>query len=284
MPAPVASPDPARPAAGARQRAVPARTAQDRVQAPTATEEPLLSEYLREFAEREGSVSAHVARNPAATARAVRALLALPVLTAETSGSLEGEAIRREFTRFRSRRWLLGLATVLEIPADPAQYRAGSSKQTLRRKTRAAQSNGVTWHRVDDGEERRRLLSVANMHERLNERERYREHAPDNDDLLDYGLWLVACSADGSPILLSVTPIDGAWATLRYFRTLTCDEDASVARYWMTDVLVEHLSNAGVRYLIDAAVPHWLPNGLRHFQRMLGFRLVRLRFVRSVAV
>jgi hypothetical protein len=238
----------------------------------------VLSEYLRAFAEREGSASGHVARHPVATARAARALLGLPTMTAETSDGVEGEAIRREFSRFRSRRWLLGLATVLEIPTDPATYRAGSSKQTLRRKTRIAQSNGVTWRRVDGRDERRRLLRLANLHERLNERELYRQSDPENDDLLHYRLWLVACAADGSPILLSVTPIDGAWASLRYFRTLSSDESASTARYWMTDVLVEHLSNAGVRYLIDAAVPHWLPNGLRHFQRMLGFRLVRLRF------
>jgi hypothetical protein len=278
MPAPVTADDGPQPSTRTRRPAAPGRRSTLRTDAPAPAHEPLLSEYLRTFAEREGSASAHIARNPAATVRAARALLALPVLTAETSCAVEGAAVRHEFTRFRGRRWLLGLATVLEIPTDPATYRAGSSRQTLRRKTRAAQANGVTWHRVDDDEERRHLLALANIHERLTEREQYRQSDPDNDDLLDYGLWLVACAADGSPLLLSVTPIDGEWATLRYFRTLSCDEHASVARYWMTDVLVEHLSEAGVRYLIDAAVPHWLPNGLRHFQRMLGFRLVRLRF------
>jgi hypothetical protein len=244
-------------------------------------DEALLSDYLRSFAEREGTPSAHVVQHPAATLRAARALLGLTTITARVSASVEGEAIHREFNRFRSRRWLLGLATVLEIPADPAAYRSGSSKQTLRRKTRAAQANGVTWHRVEDRSERHRLLELANLHERLNERELYRQTEPDNDDLLQYRLWLVACAKDGAPILLSVTPHDGAWASLRYFRTLSAHEDASAARYWMTDVLVEHLANAGVRYLIDAAVPHWLPNGLRHFQRMLGFRLVRLRVTRT---
>lgn len=279
MPAPVAADaHGSNPSTRTVPRTVPSLRSPIGTEPPAPADEPLLSEYLRGFAGREGSVPEHLARNPLATARAARALLALPVLTADTSDAVEGAAIRHEFTRFPSRRWLLGLATVLEVPADPATYRAGSSKQTLRRKTRAAQANGVTWHRVADEAERRHLLALANIHERLTEREQYRQSDPDNDDLLDYGLWLVACAADGSPLLLSVTPIDGEWATLRYFRTLSSDEDASSARYWMTDVLVEHLSRAGVRYLIDAAVPHWLPNGLRHFQRMLGFRLVRLRF------
>lgn len=240
--------------------------------------EAALSEYLRDFAERDGSLLDHVIRRPAATIRACGHLLSLPVRTVASSGSVEGAAIRREWTRFQSRRLLLGLSTVLEIPRDPSDYRSGSSKQTLRRKTRAAQSKGVTWRRVDDEEERRRLLELANLHERLNEREEYRQEQPDNDDLLDYPLWLLASTGDDEPLLLSVTPYDGEWASLRYFRTLSCDPAGSDARYWMTDVLVEHLSRLGVRYLIDAAVPHWLPNGLRHFQRMLGFRLVRLRF------
>lgn len=242
--------------------------------------EAALSEYLRGYVAREGSALRHVLGRPAETMRAGRDLLSLPIRPVALSGSVEGASIRREFVRFRSRRWLLGLSTVLEIPRDPEEYRAGSSKQTLRRKTRAAQAKGVTWRLVEGEDERRHLLELANLHELLNEREQYRQETPENDDLLDYRLWLLASAGDGAPLLLSVTPYDGEWASLRYFRTLSADPAGSDARYWMTDVLVEHLSGLGVRFLIDAAVPHWLPNGLRHFQRMLGFRLVRLRFTR----
>jgi hypothetical protein len=255
-----------------------ARTDGRRGDATIQQHESALSEYLREFVDRAGSPLDHVLRQPVATVRAYRDLLALPVHTVEIGGSVEGDAIRQEFSRHRNRRWLLGLSTVLEVPRDPAEYRSGSSKQTLRRKTRAAQAKGVTWRAVEDDAERRHLLELANLHERVNEREQYRQEEPDNDDLLDYRLWLLASSADGAPLLLSVTPYDGDWASLRYFRTLSCDPAGSDARYWMTDVLVEHLSRLGVRFLIDTAVPHWLPNGLRHFQRMLGFSLVRLRF------
>ena len=240
-----------------------------------------LSAYLQSFVARNGSTFHHVLRRPAETFRAGRDLLALPVLTVTVGRSAEGAAIRHEFSRFTTRRWLLGLSAVLEIPQDPEQYRAGSSKQTLRRKARAAQAKGVTWRPINDVDERRHLLELANLHELMNEREQYRQEQPENDDLLDHRLWLLASSADGVPLLLSVTPYDGEWASLRYFRTLSSEPAASDARYWMTDVLVEHLSALGVRHLIDAAVPHWLPNGLRHFQRMVGFRLVRLRFPRE---
>lgn len=44
--------------------------------------------------------------------------------------------------------------------------------------------------------------------------------------------------------------------------------------------LAEALAERGVRYLVDTAEPQWLPGGLRHFQRMIGFRLVRVRLRR----
>jgi hypothetical protein len=109
----------------------------------------------------------------------------------------------------------------------------------------------------------------------------YRNPAPDNDDLLNYRLWLVARAADGRPVLLSVTPVDGEVALLRYFRTLGTGQEQSHARYLMTEVLVERLVRLGARYLVDGSNLFLLPNGLRHFQQMVGFRIVRLRIARS---
>jgi hypothetical protein len=48
----------------------------------------------------------------------------------------------------------------------------------------------------------------------------------------------------------------------------------------MTDVLVEHLVDRGVRFLADGGSLA-IPNGIRHFQRMLGFHIVRIRVSRS---
>jgi hypothetical protein len=77
--------------------------------------------------------------------------------------------------------------------------------------------------------------------------------------------------------MLSVTPNDGEWAQLRYFRTLGSGPEHSDSRYLMTQVLVAALSERGVRRLVDGVHPADLPNGLRHFQRMVGFRLARVR-------
>lgn len=239
--------------------------------------EAALSAFLVAFSSRQASAARFALLRPRATARAIRHMYGLPVLQADLGDGVEVDAIRREFGRHASRRWLLGLASVLAIPGHGAEYRLGSDRQTLRRKIRAAERAGVIWTRVDDIDERRSLLRVADRHERFGARARYRTMSPENQDLLDVRLWLVARSACGEPLLLSITPVDGEWASLRYFRTLTCDDAASVARYAMTAVLVDELAAQNVRYLLDGAMPHWLPNGLRHFQRMVGFRLVRVR-------
>ncbi len=242
-------------------------------------EEMQLAAYLDEFTAQGRRISVHIAMHPVKAARAASALGKLPVVEANLHDFGEGAAVRgallsksASFTATR------GLSAVLSWSCD-SEYVEGASKQTLRRKVRAAEKLGVRWRRVTDADERRALLAIANAYERSTPRERYRTAEPDNDDLLSYRMWLVAESADGTPLLLAVTPYDGDWAVLRYFRTLSTSDAASNARYLMTRVLVSELSEVGVHHLVDSARPHWLSAGLRHFQRMVGFRMVRLRLV-----
>ena len=75
----------------------------------------------------------------------------------------------------------------------------------------------------------------------------------------------------------SVAPRDGEFATLRYFRTLGAGDAHSDARYLATSALVAELAQHGVRYLLDTATPAEQTNGLRHFQRMVGFRYARVK-------
>jgi hypothetical protein len=170
---------------------------------------------------------------------------------------------------------LTGVA-VLDIPADAADYVDGASKQTLRRKVRSALRSGISCRRVDDPVERIALLEMARAAEATHADDQYRVERPDNADLPGHDLWLAAFAADGTPLLLSVTPAEGEWAHLRYFRTLGSGQEYSDSRYLMTQRLVETLSGRGVRHLIDGVHPADLPNGLRHFQRMVGFRLTRI--------
>jgi hypothetical protein len=44
--------------------------------------------------------------------------------------------------------------------------------------------------------------------------------------------------------------------------------------------LVAALAERGVRHLVDSTPPPQLSNGLRHFQRMVGYRYARVRVTR----
>ena len=221
---------------------------------------------------------------------AIRAARSLPVLTAEFSDSLEGRLIRDGLAHLRRRTHktgfirtsLHGVASVLILPAVPGAYSTGSSKQTVRRKSRAAEAAGVSWARVDDDAERRRLVALSEVRERDHPVERYRAADVDNSRLLDLGLWLVAYAEDGRPVLMAAVPVDGDWAMLTYFRTLEDTSTASNTRYLMSAVLADELAGRGVRYLVDTLTMSNLSDGLRHFQRMLGYRVVRIELLPTV--
>jgi hypothetical protein len=66
---------------------------------------------------------------------------------------------------------------------------------------------------------------------------------------------------------------------LRYSRTLVRDKESAVARYAAMPFLVERLRRDGVRFVADPGRPYWLANGVRRYQRKVGFRLVRVRLL-----
>lgn len=247
-----------------------------------ADPEATVSGYFRANASSGKSAYAYPIRHLGLSLRALVALYQLPCLHIAPSTEIEGAAIRGPLLQGSALWRVTGFATaVLTLPQEPGQYSLGAARQTLRRKVRQAKRLGIQWAEVYDPQERRNLLQLANECERTHPNVTYRNPAPSNDDLLSYRLWLVALAADGRPLLLSVTPADGELAWLRYFRTLGTGHEQSHARYLMTEVLAERLIRLGVRYLIDGSNLSWLPDGLRHFQRMTGFRIVRLRIACS---
>jgi hypothetical protein len=209
---------------------------------------------------------------------AIRAVRGLPAVEARPDDTPGGRAVRGVLTRtsYGVPARLLGTA-VLEVPADADDYLSGRRAQTLRRKVRSAQRLGLEVRSIDDEAERRRLVEVANQAERTHADPAYRVPSPDNDDLLDHDVWLTVDDPDGRPLLLAVAPYDGELATLRYFRTLGASNAHSDARYLASSALVAELSARGVRHLLDTATPAEQTNGLRHFQRMVGFRYARVR-------
>jgi hypothetical protein len=250
---------------------------------PLDTSDADLAEFWTSYVDGRQRGGAFVARHPVRVWRAFWATRRLTVIEADPSAGPEGTAIRTTLSArgpLAAPARLLGTAA-LAIPADPAAYLEGRRAQTLRRKIRAAERAGVTWRPVTDPAERRSLLETANRVEREHPDPSYRVEEPRNDDLLDHALWLVALDRDGTPILLSVTPVDGDVGILRYFRTLGSGPAHSDSRYLMTHALVTELAHRGVRWLLDTEPPGAQTNGLRHFQRMVGFRYARVRLRRS---
>lgn len=264
--APLSS-DAAGPVRPARRRRLTREQAEQRV-----------NDFFRTHLAEHGSGTRALLLHPVQAVSMLMAVLHLPVLVADLGQTPEGRTIRsrlmRSATRWRSP--LRSTTAVLALPATHKEYLSGASKQTLRRKIRRAESLGVRWRAVDDPAERARLRELADERERETSAAPYAIAGFDNSDLPAVDLWLAAYDAAGAPLLVSVTPVDGEWAVLRYFRTFVDSEEASVARYLMTSVLADELIRRGVRYLADTWAPATLPNGLRHFQRMLGFTIHRV--------
>jgi hypothetical protein len=245
-----------------------------------------VSRYFQEYVEhgKPGYVYfvRYFVRHPHKSISALIALRRLPRLDLSGSpASADGVAIRAWMSSRSTLARIGGWATaVLSLPDEPGQYSLGASKQTLRRKVRIAQRLGVHWAEVNDAEDRQELLKLAEEYERTHPNAEYRNPDADNSDMLSYEFWLAAYSADDRPLLLSVTPVDGEFAFIRYFRTIGSGDEQSNARYLMTQVLVEYLVRRKVRYLVDGGFSPVLPDGLRQFQRMLGFRIARIRIGR----
>ncbi len=239
-----------------------------------------LTRVFTDYVESGDPVGAYAVRHPRLALRALRRIRELPAHDVVLPRTAESKAVADALLAHGgSRRIMLGIASVLRTPQVPGTFSDGPDKATLRRKARSAAKLGITIRPVAAAD-REHLLDLADAHERTNERSQYRVEQPDNQDLLQYDLWLAAYDAEGSPLMLAVTPHAGEYAVLRYFRTLVSGRASSDARYPMTDAVAEALAERGVRWLVDSARPHWLPNGLRHFQRMVGFRLVRFRSIR----
>ena len=246
--------------------------------------------YFHDYVECGKPGYTYVLRHLGKSLGVVIALLRLPCLrVAISSADIEATTIRDflspQVTASLSPRFVLtritGFATAtLILPREQGQYSLGASKQTLRRKVRHAQKLGVRWAEVSDLQERQSLIELAEEYEKVHPDETYRNAEADLSWLLGHQLWLAAYSANGNPLLLSVTPVEGELALLGHFRTIGFGEEQSDARYLMTEVLVEHLVHRGVRYLIDAGSLA-IPNGIRHFQRMLGFNILRIRVTRA---
>ena len=216
---------------------------------------------------------------------AARCIAHLPRLSARLTNSAEGMLINEALNMVclaKVIRLSEAGACVLEIPAAPQDYTLGSSKQTLRRKVKSAEKLGITCRRIHDKSEQIELVAILDRAIAVKSNPLYRERDSDHSYLIESGLWTVAFAQSGEPLVIAVTPRDGEWALLQAFVSLGETQHRSDARYLLTKVVVERLAVEGVRHLVDTRSPSQLPNGLRHFQRMLGFRIKRIRMLQEI--
>jgi hypothetical protein len=217
-------------------------------------------------------------RHPWVLLRVAALALRLPLLRLRPSSSVEAQlsARRLQRSRFARATVIQEIRSVLALPTDGTPYDQGRARATQRRKPRAAVKHGVTTRLVTDPAERRALFARSMAYLREHPDATYRITTPKNDDLFEVGLWMAAFQ-DDRPLLLTVIPVDGEFATLRFFRTMESGPAASSARYLVTGVLAEELAGRGVRYLCDTVNPLRQEPGLLHFARMVGFRMARVR-------
>jgi hypothetical protein len=238
--------------------------------------EDSLSRFFADYVQ-SGRSTTHLLMHPRAGLRAAIAIGRVPLVRAWTGSGPDAQTIRAALRRPLTLLVLRGVTAVLALPPTRAEYLAGRPKHALRQNLRTGEKLGLSSRVVDDAPERAALLRYANQYERLNPVLEFRNDSPENDDMLPLRLWIVTESPDGVPLLLAVVAVDGPVAVLRYYRTLSDDDAASAARYFTMPFLVDRLRELGATHLAETARPQWLPNGLRQFQRKVGFRLVRLR-------
>jgi hypothetical protein len=198
-------------------------------------------------------------------ARLIRAVRRLPSRRIHVTDTPAGAAIRDFFGwRLLQGRHLVAIST-LALPADPAEYARGRSRQALRTNCTRAQRMGIRVELVDD---------PARVRERMTDLFAQRRDA-------DAGAWYFsraavregefwfATDADGRVIAVTEIIPDREAALLRSMISAP-GPGRSEARYLLMSEVMSSLAGRGVRHVLVGRALR-LPPGLVYFQRLLGF-------------
>ncbi len=246
---------------------------------PKTEADRTLAEFWRSYVGSGGGGFRYVLGHPLEALRAFWAIQKLPfVYPASQSDTPGGREVREVLCQsgplgLPARWWGFAAVPVVENPEDALK---NPEAKRLRYNLRLAEAEDITV-RIADPSERITLREKADLRERTHPDPMYRVTTPRNDDLLDHELWIVAEDSAGDPLLLAVVAVDGEFAVLRYFRALGDSEKHSLSRYSAHQWIVESMAEQGVRWLIDTNPPAAQTNGVRLFQRIVGFRHVRIR-------
>jgi hypothetical protein len=204
---------------------------------------------------------------------AVRALLrALPVRPIELSDGPAGQQIRAWFRPGRALPFDRAPIAVLDLPATPAEYLRGRSRQALRTNLKRAAASGITCSSLDSAQEVRRVAdAIASGRRTVGEELVPLSEVPGPDRRFAAGY-----DATGEPLALAQAILDGPQAGLLLNLTAIDHPDARIARYALHTHLVADLIALGATRIIVGGSMLLTGEGTRYFQRRTGFAPVRV--------
>jgi hypothetical protein len=206
----------------------------------------------------------------------VRALLrALPVRSIELSDSPAGQQMRAWFRPERALPFDRAPIAVLDLPATPAEYLRGRSRQALRTNLKRAAATGITCASLDSEQEVRRVAdAIATGRGTVAE-----ELVPLHEEPGPHRRFSAAYDAAGEPLALGQTILDGPQAGLLLMITAIDHPDARIGRYALHAHLVTDLIALGATRLVVGGSMLLTGEGTRYFQRRTGFTPVRVEVV-----
>ena len=212
-------------------------------------------------------------------AAVVTVVRAVPVVEAPFSDRPGGAELRGWFRLGKG--LFLGRApvAVLRLPDTRAEYLRGRPKQALRTNISRATAMGITCAVVACPEEVGRVVAHVADRRRQDPATMVRESA---DPALTRRV-SVAYDADGLPVAISETIVDGDWAGLATLVTVPTEGDGQVLRYLLHAHTVGDLIDSGVRMVTVSGSMLLSTAGTRYFQRRTGYEPVWLRPVAARA-
>lgn len=208
------------------------------------------------------------------TGRLLRHIRRLPVLHVEVSDSHAGRNITSALTQRRGLVPSTVAAAVLELPDRPEAYLVGRSMQAVRTGINHARRQGLSVVNItDDGERRARALELADGKVGA-------DFGPPLQAWADGPLgesWFAVDSA-GATCAIAILVVDGPVARLDSMISAQGERQSPSRYLLLAHVFMDLIARGVTHVILENAL--FLPPGLLHFQKLLGFKPMNIRLTR----
>jgi hypothetical protein len=221
-------------------------------------------------------------RHPGQLMEVAAAILRLPRLQVIVSAESHGENLIKRLGRrsFSAMGWYPAESAMV-LPVDEATYLRGKARQALRTNVTRAKKDGLRCLRVSDADERKRwtdeIFAARTAPENLAE---FMEHYETRGAVGPTDMHVIV-DAEDQLVALCEVAVDTETAMVDVFVKMPDHPSAAVARYMMLLDIVSGLIDRGVKVLlVDASRLH-VSEGIRYFQRRVGFEPYNVRVRRT---